>query len=55
MVNPSKIQLVEQRYRAARNNALSIVNTPNFSELRRLYRANRRAMYSKYYDMFASL
>jgi hypothetical protein len=54
-VNPNKIQLIEQRYRMARNNALSIVNTPNFSELRRLYRANRRAMYSKYYDMFASL
>jgi len=54
-VNPAKIQLIEQRYRSARNNALSIVNTPNFSEIRRLYRANRRAMHSKYYDMFASI
>ena len=53
-VNPAKIQLVEQRLRAARNYAQTIVNTPNFGELRRLYRANRRAMHSKYYDMFAS-
>jgi hypothetical protein len=53
-VNPNKIQLIEQRYRAARNNALSVVNTPNFGELKELYQANRNAMYSKYYDMFAS-
>lgn len=53
-VNPNKIQVIEQRYRAARNMALSIVNTPNFQELRELYQANRNAMYSKYYDMFAS-
>lgn len=53
-VNPNKLQLVEVRLRAARNFALSIVNTPNFQELRELYQANRNAMYSKYYDMFAS-
>lgn len=53
-VNPNKLQLIEQRYRAARNNALSIVNTPNFSELKQLYQANRNAMQSKYYDMFKS-
>ncbi len=53
-MNPNKIQLIEQRYRAARNNALSIVNTPNFGELKELYQANRNAQYSKYYDMFAS-
>jgi hypothetical protein len=53
-VNPNKIQLIEQRYRAARNNALSFVNTPNFGELKELYQANRNAMYSKYYDMFSS-
>lgn len=54
-VNPNKIQLIEQRYRAARNYALTVVNTPNFGELRRIYRMNRRAMHHKYYDMFASL
>lgn len=53
-INPSKIQLIEQRYRAARNNALSIVNMPNFAELKQLYQANRNAQYSKYYDMFSS-
>ena len=53
-INPNKIQLIEQRYRAARNIALSIVNTPNFGELQELFKANRNAMYSKYYDMFAS-
>ena len=53
-VNPNKLQLIEQRYRAARNYALTVVNTPNFSELKQLYQANRNAMYSKYYDMFAS-
>ena len=53
-VNPNKLQLIEQRYRAARNYALTIVNTPNYSELRRLYKANRNAQLSKYYDMFSS-
>jgi hypothetical protein len=53
-VNPNKMQLIEGRYRTARNAAKSIVNTPNFKELRELYRANRNALYSKYYDMFAS-
>jgi hypothetical protein len=53
-VNPSKIQLIEQRYRAARNYALTIVNTPNFAELKQIYQANRNAQYSKYYDMFSS-
>lgn len=53
-VNPNKIQLIEQRYREARKNAISIVRTPNFTEIKELYQANRNAMYSKYYDMFAS-
>jgi hypothetical protein len=53
-VNPNKIQLIETRYRAARNQAVSVVNTPNFKELKELVKANRNAMYSKYYDMFAS-
>jgi len=50
----NKISLVEQRFRAARNNALSLVNTPNFEELKKLWWANRKAMYGKYYDMFKS-
>lgn len=49
-----KMQLVEQRLRAARNNALSIVNTPDFAEMKQLWETNRKAQYSKYYDMFKS-
>lgn len=50
----AQLQLVMQEYRAARNNALSVVNTPNFSEMEKLWAANRKAMYGKYYDMFKS-
>jgi hypothetical protein len=48
------MQLIEQRLRGARNNALSIVNTPDFAEMKTLWETNRKAMYSKYYDMFKS-
>lgn len=50
----AKLQLIEQRYRAARNNALSFVNTPNFAEMKQVWEMNRKAMYAKYYDMFKS-
>lgn len=49
-----KLQLIEMRYREARNKALSLVNTPNFAELKKVWETNRRAMYGKYYDMFKS-
>jgi len=49
-----KLQFIEQRLRTARNQALNIVNTPNFKEMEKLWWTNRRAMYSKYYDMFKS-
>jgi hypothetical protein len=54
MAAAQKLQLIEQRYRAARNYALSIVNTPNFSEMKQLWEMNRRAQYAKYYNMFKS-
>ena len=50
----SQLQLVMGEYRTARNYALSIVNTPNFSEMQKVWAMNRKAMYSKYYDMFKS-
>ena len=50
-----KLQLVELRLKAARNNALTIVNTPDFSEMYQLWKTNRKAMYGKYYDMFKSV
>ena len=53
-VGQGKIQLIEQRYRMAKSAAKSIVNTPNFGELKRVWKMNRKAMYGKYYNMFAS-
>jgi len=50
----ARLQLVEQRLKAARNQALSLVNTPNFKELEQMWWTNRKAMYNKYYDMFKS-
>ncbi len=50
--NANKIQIIEQRYRAARNNAFNIVNTPNFTELRELDNSLRKKWFNKYYSMF---
>ncbi len=50
----NKLKLVEERLRGARNIALGYVNTPDFHQMLWLWKANRRAMYSKYYDMFKS-
>ena len=49
-----RMQIIETRLRVARNNALSLCNTPNFSEMQKLWTANRLAQYGKYYDMFKS-
>jgi hypothetical protein len=49
-----RLQILIPDYRAARNQAISLVNTPNFSEMQQLWWTNRRAQYSKYYDMFKS-
>ena len=49
-----KLNLIEQRLRAARNNALSLVNTPNFAEMYKMWEMNRKAQYGKYYDQFKS-
>lgn len=48
----AQLQLVEARLRPARNNALTYINTPDFRELRKNWEMNRKAQYSKYYDMF---
>jgi hypothetical protein len=53
-VAPGKVQLIEGRHREARTYALSIVNTPNYSELKKVWKKNRKAMYNKYYNMFNS-
>ena len=49
-----KLGLIEQRLRAARNNALSFVNTPDFKELYNVWKLNRKAQYHNYYNMFKS-
>lgn len=49
-----RLQIIIPDYRAARNQALSLVNTPNFREMEQIWWTNRRAQYSKYYDMFKS-
>jgi len=49
-----QMQLIEQRLRAARNNALSFVNTPDFEEMRKIWEVNRKAQYNNYYNMFKS-
>lgn len=51
-VNPNLIARIDAKLRAARNNALSVVNTPDFSEMRKLWESNRLAMFNKYYKMF---
>ena len=48
----NQFQLASAKVRPARNYALTIVNTPNFSEMYKVWAMNRKAMYSKYYDMF---
>lgn len=47
-----RIQIIEQRMRAARNNALTVVNMPDYAELQKVWAMNRKAMYGKYYNMF---
>lgn len=54
VVNQMKIQMIETNYKIARTNALSMVNMPNFAELKQVFDMNRKAQYSKYYNMFAS-
>ena len=50
----NQLQFMEQKLRAARNNALGFVNTPDFAEMRKIWTVNRRAQYDNYYNMFKS-
>lgn len=45
---------MRQNVRESRNYALLICNTPNFSEMLALWTLNRKAQYSRFYDMFKS-
>lgn len=46
------MQYMNMKLREARNKAVSFVNTPDFGEFKKLWETNRKAQYSKYYDMF---
>ncbi len=50
----NQLGLIEQRLRAARNNALGFINTPDFEEMRKMWEVNRKAQYHNYYNMFKS-
>jgi hypothetical protein len=52
VVQGAFIQLIHTEYRIARNYAKSIVNTPDFSELKEVWAMNRKALFNKYYKMF---
>jgi len=49
-----QLSLIEQRLRAARNNALSFINTPDFKDYLKIWEVNRKAQYHNYYNMFRS-
>jgi hypothetical protein len=49
-----RLQILVPAFKEARNNALSLVNTPNIKEMEKLWWTNRKAQYAKYYDMFKS-
>lgn len=44
--------LMFQQLRKAKIDAISFIRTPNFKEMHQAWKMNRKAMYSKYYDMF---
>lgn len=48
----NKLSYIQGKLRIARNNANSLVNTPNFAELENMWKLNRRSMEQKYYRMF---
>lgn len=50
----NKLQYMNLQRRNARIEARNIVDTPNFAELKRVWSANRKAQYNKYFSMFSS-
>lgn len=49
-----KFGLIQQKLRMAKNEALGLVNMPDFAELKAVFEMNRKAQYAKYYRMFSS-
>jgi hypothetical protein len=50
-----RMNIITPELRAARNYALTIVNTPDYAELQNIWEMNRKAQYRKYYQMFTSI
>ena len=50
----NKLGYVEGKLKMARNNAHTYVRMPGFYEMYNIWKLNRKAMYSQYYDMFKS-
>jgi hypothetical protein len=46
-----KINYIAQKLRIARVNALSIVRTPNFADMKKVWVTNRKVMWYKYFDL----
>jgi hypothetical protein len=51
-VDPNFVARIDAKLRGARNNSMSIVNTPDFAELKEVWHMNRLSMFNKYYKMF---
>jgi hypothetical protein len=49
-----KLQLMEERRKVAKGAAKSVVQMPNWNEMREMYVVNRKAQWSKYYSQFAT-
>jgi hypothetical protein len=49
-----KLGYIQQKLRLSRIQALSLVNMPDYSEMKKMWEVNRKAMYNKYYSLFAS-
>jgi hypothetical protein len=49
-----KLTYIQGKLRAARNNALGFINTPDFKDMQKIWSVNRKAQYHNYYDMFRS-
>lgn len=47
-----KMLMIAPMLKAARNNAVSMVNMPDFRELYQIWKTNRKAHYAKYYSPF---
>lgn len=47
-----KMQIIEERLRTSRNNARSLINTPDLADMLSTWKNNRDRMYGRYYDTF---